>query len=622
MNKAPNKKKPFPWRRYVFLIVVSAVAIRTVWLWPRRRWSLKDSHQTTLIPKSTAGTGSYPKDIRHIVLISIDTLRADHLGCYGYSRKTSPNIDALAAESVLFNHTVAPVPLTLPSHCSMLTGTIPYYHKVHGNVNYRLSDSSITLAEVLHKNDFVTGAIVGAFVLDAQQGLDQGFDIYDDHLEGMAHIFLTKNERKAEEVTELANAWLEKHRNEKFFLFLHYFDPHYPYERHKRFWFTSLPSIALRRDEYDAEIAYTDHYVGKVIDKLKQMGLYDSALIILTSDHGESLHEHGEPTHSFFIYHSTVHVPLIVKLPGRSAAAKVNDVAGLIDIVPTVCGLLGIDSPPNIQGQDLSAYFQAEQPSSRDRYLYCESLTPTIYNAESLVGVVTNQYKYIYTTGPELYDLLEDRRETDSVIKKNPRIAKKLQGHLMQILGKTAPRDSGSKVELDEQSLRRLQSLGYVTGTIRDDFNFDQSRADPKELLDFHNSYVGLMDFLFEEEYGKAKKLARKLMSRRPEFHGIYMTTIADVLAAHPDAKVRDPEEAIAIAEHGAKLTKYQDAYNLNTLATAYAAAGRFNQAVKTAQEALKLAVATDDYELADAVRFRLALYKQQKPYREVDPFK
>ena len=292
-----KNKRLFLSRKSIVAGAILLLIVRTIWFFPRTNWSVKDIRKTDAITTNVRQVDVTSKDIRHIVLISIDTCRADHLGCYGYSRKTSPNIDALAADGVLFNHAVAPVPITLPSHSSMLTGTIPPYHGVRDNSSYRLAGSNLTLAEILRENGFVTGAIVGAFVLDSQFGLNQGFGTYDDNLrkekENMttSHFF---NERKGHEVTLIANRWLEKHRKEKFFLFIHYFDPHYPYELHKRFPFNSIPFFALPRDKYDTEIAYTDSCIGRVINKLKNLNLYDSTLLIITADHGEGLGEHSE----------------------------------------------------------------------------------------------------------------------------------------------------------------------------------------------------------------------------------------------------------------------------------------------------------------------------------------
>jgi len=618
MRDASNKKKAFPWRRYVLLIVGLALIGRTLWLLPRKSWSLKYFHHTTLTPKSEGKTSLDTKNIRRIVLISIDTCRADHLGCYGYSRKTSPNIDALATESFLFNHAVAPAPMTLPSHCSMLTGTTPPYHQVHDNTNYRLGGSNVTLAEILRDNGFVTGAIIGAYVLDAQFGLDQGFHHYNDRIDKENREFLFRNERPAEEVTYLANQWLEKHSDDKFFLFLHYYDPHDPYEAHKRFRFTSLLTISFERDQYDAEIAYTDHYIGQVIDKLKEMGLYEDTLIIITSDHGESFGEHGEKGHSYFIYHSTVHVPLIVKVPGQSGPRRINDVVGLIDIVPTVCGMLGIRTASQVEGEDLSYYFGGGKLSHRDRHLYCESLTPRQYNGEPLRGLVTNRYKYIQTVRPELYDLVDDHRERDNVIKDQPQTAENLRKNLMRILGSTIPASTDSKIDLNEQALKRLQSLGYVAGTVnKKDFELNQVGDDPKDLIDFHNSYQELINLIFMKQYGQAKKLAQQLISQRPQFYGTPLTTLAWILATHPDAEVRDADKAVILAEHAVQITENQDGRNLDALAAAYAATGQYERAVTTAKAAIRLASERGDFDRVQEIHKRVEIYRQKKTYLE-----
>ena len=614
MNKANKKNKPFPWIRYLFLIIVSAVTIRFIWLWPRTGWPIKNSQQTNVTSKNAGIKDFSQNEIHRIVLISIDTCRADHLGCYGYSRNTTPNIDKLAADSVLFNHTISPVPLTLPAHSSMLTGTTPLYHNVHDNENYRLSDSNTTLAEILKKNGFATAAIVGAFVLDKQFGLGQGFDTYDDNIK-KANMFKFNNERLAEEVTQIANNWLEKNRNEKFFLFIHYFDPHAPFLPHKQFRFTSLPRMAFKADQYDTEIAYTDHYIGKVIDRLKQLGLYDSTLIILAGDHGESLGQHGEDAHCFFIYHSTIHVPLMFKLPASAKTATIDEVTGLIDIVPTVCSLLGIDSPAQVQGRDLSVYFQNNQPPGPQRYLYSESLTASIqYNAEPLRALVTDRYKYINTKRPELYDLQKDRYEKNDIIKKQPEIAKALHKRLMKMVGQTANDDLDNKIKLDSESLRRLQSLGYVTGNTNDNLQSDQDKADPKDLIELHHGYVTLLEYLSTKKmYGPAKKLARKLIKQSPDFHGTPLTTLGWLLATDEDPEFRDSETAIFILENGAKVTKYQDPLILNALAAAYASAEDYDRAIKIAETALQLSTEAKNHKVSTAIRNLLDVVRAKK---------
>lgn len=593
MSKVPQKKKAFPWRRYLLLAIVAIIIARTVWRVPRTTWSLQGSPPTAQVRESVRQAIANAKDLRGVVLISIDTLRADHLGCYGYSRDTSSNIDALANQSIVFNHAVAPVPITLPAHSSMHTGTTPLHHKVHDNINYRLSESSLTLAEILKKNGFATGAIIGAFALDSQFGLDQGFDTYDDDFKDAREgFFESGNQRDAAEVTKLANRWLGKHGNDKFFLFLHYYDPHTPYELHSGFRFKTALGKPSARDAYDSEIAYTDYHVGKVIETLKEMGLYDSTLIILTSDHGESFGEHGENGHSFFIYHSTLHVPLIIKIPQSRIPVKIYDVVGLVDIVPTVCGLLGIEPDLEVQGRDLRACFSQEPRSEPERALFCESLKATIYGAQSLLGVVTSRYKYIQTTRSELYDLFDDLGETDNIIEDEPEIARKLQEQLMHMLGENVGPGTDSKVELGQEDLSRLRSPGYVGGPVEEDFDLTESKDDPKDLIALHALRQVVIEGTMGQEFGKAKAAAQEMIRQRPEFYDPVMSALAYVLATHPDAEVRDPKAALAMAKHGVQLTEYGDWESLFALAAAYDAVGLVSESKKALDRANELAPA------------------------------
>lgn len=538
-----------------------------------------------------------PRDIQRVILISLDTLRADHLGCYGYSRETSPNLDALAAESIVFNHALSPMPATLPAHSSMMTGTNPYYHQVHDNVNSPLAASNTTLAEILKENGFVTGAIIGAYVLDRQFGLDQGFDTYDDAIDTsqqVSELCPFSNERPADEVTRRAGQWLEEHQVARSFLFLHYYDPHFPYVWHEGtpFKFPSLmPSF---KDCYDSEIAYTDHWVGQFIDRLKQMGLYDSSLIIVVGDHGESLGDHKEGAHGFFVYHSSIHVPLIIKLPGLATPVRINNVVGLIDIVPTVCQLLGIEPPTEVEGKSLLGDIRQD----RDRAVYCESLTPTAYNGQSLLGLVTERYKYIHTTRAELYDLCDDPGETEDIIDEYPEIARMFEDRLLTKLSGTDMRPSDSKIELTQEARVRLAALGYVGGVVDDDYDFAGTKEDPKDMIDFHERWQSINPLIAAKNYAEARDQVLAGITERPEFYHPIMSTVAYALATDP--ATLDPEAAIAIAKHGAEVTKYCDESNLNVLTVAYEAAGRYEE-VRKIEALLAKLVAQKEGETQDS---------------------
>ena len=517
------------------------------------------------------------QDIRHVLLISIDTCRADYLSCYGYPRQTTPNIDKLAEHAVVFENVISPVPITLPSHSSMLTGTIPPYHGVHNNSDYKLAESNVTLAEILKKQGFATGAIISTFVLDSRFGLDQGFDSYNDTFEQPVENLLYFSERRGDETSRFAIQWLEKNKNKKSFLFLHYFDPHIKYTPPEPF------ASQFSDNLYAGEIAYTDYCIGRVFENLKRLGLYDSTLIILTADHGEMLTEHGEDDHTFFIYQAAVKVPLIVKLPGNPEPKRVKNLVGLIDIVPTLCSLLGIKPPTLLHGDDFSQYLGQNPQPSQNRHLYCESFTPTRYEGNPLLGVVTNRFKYIQTTRPELYDIIDDPAETKNLLQQLPDRTRILNERLKQLLDQAAPNKKRSaKVDLDSQAVRKLRSLGYVAGDITKDFQLDPNKDDPKDLIDFHNTYTSVSDLILQKRYEQAEKLCEKLTQQRPRVYQIYVLLSSIAREQHDlDNAVAHLNRAIEVRPDVAKLHQY-----LGTILTEQQ---KFDQAAEHFQKSLQL---------------------------------
>ncbi|MBW8002790.1 MAG: sulfatase-like hydrolase/transferase [Planctomycetes bacterium] len=455
------------------------------------------------------------KKVKNVLLISMDTCRADFLSCYGYSRMTTPNIDEIAKKGILFENAISPVGLTLPSHATMLTGTIPPHHGIHDNPGYVLAESNVTLAEVLKENGFTTGAIVSAFVLNSKFGINQGFDTYIDDVEiipGSPEV----DRRDGKETTELANAWLEKHQKENFFLFLHYYDPHGVHEAPEPY-NTFYPD-----NPYAGEIAYTDYCISKVIDKLKKLGLYDSTLIIITADHGEALGEHGELSHGYFVYQDTQHVPLIMKVPGGPKKIRVPEYVGIVDIPPTVCSILGLKMPANIEGRDLSHYFSEKKASPAKEY-YCESLVATRYGCNPVLGIVSDGHKYIQTTRPELYDLKADPRELENLIDDQPQRARIMQDQLKHILEETVKVEGQSKVTLDAKSRERLEALGYVTsGSLDDSFEFDQTKKDPKDFIELHVKVNALALLYFQKETAELKKTCIEMLEIKSDLPSPY----------------------------------------------------------------------------------------------------
>ena len=273
-------------------------------------------------------------------------------------------------------------------------------------------------------------------------------------------------------------------------------------------------------------MAYADFCVGQLIKKLKSLGIYDSTLLIITSDHGEMLGDHGELTHGYFIYQTAIRVPLIIKLPGSKADARIEQTTGLVDILPTICALLNIQIPPQVQGRDLSELFRSDLVNSPERYMYCESLYPTRYKANHLLGLVTDRWKYIQTTRPELYDLQNDPRERSNVIEDDPQRAKFLKGRLVELLSQSTNlgQKSSSRMNLDALSRKQLESLGYVGGEgVIEDFSIDSDKEDPKDVLNFHLDHGRLSVSVFEKKYDEAKVLCEKLLAQRQGLYRLHM---------------------------------------------------------------------------------------------------
>src|SRR5437899_4686742 len=285
----------------------------------------------------------------NVVFITIDTLRPDHLGCYGDRQIRTPNIDALAADGSRFERAYTAVPVTLPSHTVIFTGTYPLLSGVHDFAANKLNPAQATLASVLKHNGYATAAVIGSAVLDSRFGLNHGFDFYYDHFDfnRVQESNLDEMERPGNVVADVTLDWLSENYQKKFFLWMHLYDPHYPYH-------PPAPYSEQYNDRtYDGEIAFADAQVGRLIEFLKNKSLYRNTLIVLSGDHGESLGEHGEKTHGFFIYNATLQVPLILHLPGEASAKTVTDLVNLADLMPTVLQILKVDVPSQVQGRNL-----------------------------------------------------------------------------------------------------------------------------------------------------------------------------------------------------------------------------------------------------------------------------
>jgi len=417
----------------------------------------------------------------NVLVITTDTTRADHIGCYGNRGVQTPVIDQLASEGVLCAHATTPSPATLPAHSSLLTGLYPYHHGARANGTFRLEDRVTTLAERLKSEGYNTGAFISAFVLDSRFGLDQGFDLYHDDLtKGMKYSANMFRERAAELTNEPAAKWLRENAggDKPFFMWVHYFDPHAVY----------LPPEPFRTqykgDLYDGEIAYVDSQIGVLLSQLEELGVRDKTLIVYTSDHGEGLGEHGEQTHSLLIYDPTLHVPMIWHAPTGFPRGKIIErQTSLIDVVPTVLHLLGKDIPVELDGINL-----CEQPDEGKRSVLVETIaTMTMHGWAPLLGVRRDDFKYILAPTPELYDLVQDPRELKNLHDEAPELVKEFGAQLANWLGDD-PYLAGKgnidlgNMEVDDEAMRRLAALGYIKTSSDDEIEAEQL-LDPKDQV-------------------------------------------------------------------------------------------------------------------------------------------
>jgi arylsulfatase A-like enzyme/Flp pilus assembly protein TadD len=493
-----------------------------------------------------------PRPSVNVLLISIDTLRADHLGAYSFPRPTTPTIDGLAREGVVFKNARTPVPMTLPAHVSMLTGTLPPTHGLRDNMQRRLPEASLTLAEMLKARGFTTGAVVSSFVLDRRFGTSQGFDSYDDQFQEV-HKIGDLNERKGDEATRVATAWLDSRKERPFFLFVHFYDPHDPYEPPEPF------ASKWSEHPYEGEVAFADHCVGQVLEKLRQLGLYDDTLIVITGDHGEMLGEHGELNHGFFIYEGALRVPLVMRVPRAQPSSRQVDIpVSLIDIVPTVLSVVGAPLPKEIQGVDLSPWLSGRGAGGGGRPLYAETVTPTrYYGASSLLGVVVDGWKYIETSRPELYDLRSDPAEAVNLLEREPKRADALGRTLATILAAAgrAPGPAPESADLDEASRQRLAALGYLgRGGDASSHGFDRSKEDAKDLIAFFRKDQRLNELVEEKQYPEARALCDEMLRQRPGFADCHLQMSKIAFAeGQPEAALTAARKAAAVGPNNAK---------------------------------------------------------------------
>jgi arylsulfatase A-like enzyme/Flp pilus assembly protein TadD len=541
------------------------------------------------------GSVAESKPNLNVVIITIDTLRADHLGCYGYKQIRTPNIDALASESVRFERAYTPVPVTLPAHTVIFTGTYPVFSGMHDFSGNKLNPKQPTLASVLKRQGYTTGAVIGSAVLDSRFGLNQGFDFYYDHFDfnRLQESKLEDMERPGNVVAEVALDWLGKNRQNKFFLWMHLYDPHYPYR-------PPPPYSEQYKDRlYDGEIAFADAQVGRLITFLKAKGLYRDTLIVLAGDHGESLGEHGERTHGFFIYNATLHVPVIMHLPAGPSGKVVPDNVSLADLMPTVLQALKVEVPVLVQGRNLlplvRAKLVAAKPDAVESEvatketqsgdLYAETFLPRLhFNWSELRAVETEKYHFIDAPKPELYDLSKDPGETENLYLQKKAVAEELRARLAGLMRQySGGEELAEKTGLDPALMERLKSLGYAgfsgggSPTIT-----DRSLPDPKDRIQV---YELISDAIAESQHGEYQSSREKLtaaLKSEPDSVPAHYLLGLNYFRLHEFPRAVEEFRRVLQLSPDYALAAFQ-------LGLSYAHAGDFDHAIQTLKRALDL---------------------------------
>lgn len=444
----------------------------------------------------------------NVLIITIDTLRADHLGCYGFSLARTPAIDKLAAEGVRCADAIAAAPITMPSHSSIFTGLFPPAHGVRDNGAYALGDDAVTLAERLRTAGYTTHAFVSALVLNRRYNLDQGFETYDDDLwaEDDPKLFMIR-ERQAPKTADRFLAWFDRWDQDKpFFTWVHFFDPHQPYH-------PSPADAALAPSPYDAEIAGVDREIGRIVERLRSRRVLDDTLLIVTADHGESLGEHGEKTHAIFVYDATLHVPLILRYPRKLDARVYDAPVRSVDIMPTVLGILGLPGDRPTDGRDLGDAFRGEKTEPLPQY--SESLLSEVgFGMAPLFAIRSGGYKYIRAPRPELYDLRNDPRELHNLQPQLPRVARKLDAELGRMIADSSGRAvKAAASPMTKETEESLRALGYLAS--RSDRDSMQG-MDPKDALPLHVKLEDARHFAQARQWARAEALLLEIVAVTP----------------------------------------------------------------------------------------------------------
>jgi arylsulfatase A-like enzyme/Tfp pilus assembly protein PilF len=501
-----------------------------------------------------------------VIVISVDTLRSDHLPMYGYHRVETPALDAFRRDAVLFQHAYSHSPLTLPSHTTLLTGLLPGSHGVRDNTGFRVQPATQTLATILHGHGYATGGAVSAFVLRAATGISAGFDLYDDRVDrGAGEKSLGAVQRPGEATAEVARQWIAAYATRPFLFFLHLYEPHAPYDPPE-------PYRSRYPNRYDGEVATSDAIAGRFLEFLKQQGIYDRALIVILSDHGEGLGDHGEEEHGIFLYREAISVPMLIKLPGNKLAGEtVANAAGLVDVTPTLLNILGIAAPPKLDGRPLLSATAVLENAPRP--VYSETFYPRFHFGWSdLHSLIDGNDHLIDAPHPELYDLASDPVEKNNRIDADRRRYAALRNALVPFR-----REAAAPGGINREEAEKLAALGYIGSTVAAS---SANLPDPKDKVAVFRELQDAFRLFRQHDDTHALAAIDRLIAKEPG-----MVDLWDVRSKLL-VRLGRPNEAIDATKEA--LRRNPSATNLAAdLANQLLLAGRYDEAAKHAELAL-----------------------------------
>ena len=523
-----------------------------------------------------------------IVLISIDTLRADRLPAYGYKGTRTPQIDRLVTDGVLFEQAYAHSPQTLPSHTSMFSGTLPFEHGVRDNIGFSLKDSQRSIQHVLRAQGFATGGFVSAYVLRKQTGFNSGFDHYDDDLPAATpDLPLGQVQRSGADTVAAAIRWIDQRDSPRFFLFVHIYEPHRPY---------SPPPQYAGKNPYDGEVDYSDAIVGTLLEHLRQKDLYDQATVILLSDHGEGLGDHGEDEHGIFLYRETIQVPLIVKLPGsRGGHRRVPDPVQHIDLMPTILDLTSAASSNEWRGRSLRPVLEGDGRLGQTG-IYAEAMSPRYHFGWSELYALTDaRYRFIRAPRDELYDVERDPHETTSVAAERTQVRDAMRRMLEQTMAEATVDAPAVVSDADRQKLAALGYVGTQTGaSLRVP---GDELPDPKDKIDLLRKYKRATDLAGQRQFAEAAAAMREILRTDPQMTDVWVQLAnmyerlgrtADAVAAYQEGIKSNPQNASSLTGAAAglfQLGKLEEARAHAELAVAVAPAAAHELLARIAVE-------------------------------------